>query len=376
MSSSRKFVVMVAMAGLAGLGGYAWYAQRGPGVASAPTAAPAAPATMAVAVETAEVAVQAMPDEVSAVGTLRSNESVVLRPEVSGRISAIRFEEGQPVARGAVLIELDAAVERAELQQARANLDLARSNYRRTEELFGREFVSRTARDEAASRLAVARAAEQLAQARLERMRILAPFDGIVGIRNVSVGDYVKDGAELVNLEDISSLKVDFRLPEIHLQQLRTGQSLEVGTDTLPGERFAATVRAIDPLVDAQGRAVLVRAALANPDGRLRPGVFARVRLTLAERSEVVVVPEEALMPMPGGDTFVYRVVDGLAQRVAVRIGVRRDARVEIVEGLQAGDVVVTAGQLKLREGVPVRPVEAAGAPAGGAKASGPARAG
>jgi membrane fusion protein (multidrug efflux system) len=177
----------------------------------------------------------------------------------------------------------------------------------------------------------------------------------VVGIRSVSPGDFVKDGEAMINLEDIATLKVDFRLPELYLDRVRPGQAVELASDAFPGEIFAATVEAIDPLVDAQGRALRLRASLANPDMRLRPGVFARVRLVLAERADAVVVPEAALVPAPGDTRFVYRVAGGKAQRVEVKTGARRDAMVEIVDGLEAGAVVVTAGQLKLRDGAPVK---------------------
>lgn len=372
MSSSRRLILVLSLAGIAALGGYAWYANRvvapeqpvpaqakGSGQGGGGGGGKAAP----VMVETQVVATRALADDVSAVGSLVSNESVVLRPEVSGRIEAIRFRDGEPVQRGAVLVELDAAVQRAELQQARANLTLAEADFSRTQDLFGRKFVSRSSLDDARAKLEVARAGVALAQARLARMQIRAPFDGVVGIRSVSPGDFVKDGDALINLEDIATLKLDFRLPELYLARVRPGQTLELSSDVLPGERFAATVDAIDPLVDAEGRAVRLRARLANPDMRLRPGVFVRVRLILAERGEVAMVPEAALVPAPGDVQFVYRVADGKVQRVNVRTGQRRDAMVEIVDGLQPGMVVVTAGQLKLRDGADVKVAAASAAP-------------
>lgn len=366
MPSSRTFITLFSLVGLAALGGYAWHVNRTPapgqpvaaqvktagaGGGGGGGAGQAAP----VVVETQAVSVRVLDDDVSAVGSLVSNESVVLRPEVSGRIEAIRFRDGEPVRRGEVLVELDAAVQRAELQQARANLTLAEADFSRTQDLFGRKFVSRSSLDDARAKLEVARAGVALAQARLARMQIRAPFDGVVGIRSVSPGDFVKDGDVLINLEDIATLKLDFRLPELYLDRVRPGQTLELSSDVLPGERFAATVEAIDPLVDAEGRAVRLRASLPNPDMRLRPGVFVRVRLILAERGEVAMVPEAALVPAPGDVQFVYRVADGKAQRVNVRTGQRRDAMVEIVDGLQPGMVVVTAGQLKLRDGADVK---------------------
>lgn len=368
MPVRRRLIAAVSLVGIAALAGYAYYANRSVGMVQPVSGAkPAAGANAAAAqgpaeVETVTVLAEAMADDVTAVGTLRSNESVVLRPEVAGRIAAIRFSEGGPVRRGDVLVDFDAAVQRAEVQQAKANLALAQANFGRTEDLFNRKFLSQSARDEAASRLEVARANMALAEARLDKMRIRAPFAGIVGIRNVSVGDYVKEGEDLVNLEDIATLKVDFRLPETYLAQIRPGQKLELASDAVEGRLFAAVVSAIDPLVDEQGRAVVMRATLQNEGLRLRPGMFARVRLILEERANVAVVPEEALVPAPGDVQFVYRVVDGKAQRVEVKTGARRGARVEIVKGVQAGDVVVTAGQLKLRDGAAVRIVGAGAA--------------
>lgn len=361
MSSRRPVIVALCAIGLAGLAAYAWHAKQsgGFGMGLLPMGpqvqANAQPAEEApVVVEVTRVAARAMADDVTAVGSLVSNESVVLRPEVAGRISRIAFKDGERVRRGDVLVELDAAVQRAELQQAQANLRLADANFRRSEDLFARKFVSQSGRDNARAELEVARAGVALARARLERMQIRAPFDGVVGIRSVSPGDFVKDGDALINLEDIDRLKVDFRLPELYLDRVQPGQILELTSDVLPGASFAAQVDAIDPLVDAQGRAVRLRASLANPGGRLRPGVFARVRLILAERPEVLVVPETALVPAPGNVQFVYRVVDGKARRVDVQTGVRREAVVEILGGLEAGAEVITAGQLKLRDGAPV----------------------
>jgi len=306
--------------------------------------------------------------DVSAVGSLVSNESVVLRPEIAGRIARIGFRDGEAVQRGVVLVELDSAVQRAELQQARAKLTLAKANSGRTEDLFARNFVSQSSRDNARAELDLARASLDLAQARLDRTVIRAPFAGVVGIRSVSPGDFVQDGDALINLEDIATLKLDFRLPELYLDRVQQGQALELATDVLPDEIFAARVDAIDPLVDAQGRAVRLRASLANPAGRLRPGVFVRVRLVLAERPDVLVVPEAALVAAPGNVQFVYQVLEGKAQRVDVTTGMRRDAVVEIVSGLAQGAQVVSAGQLKLRDGAPVLVRERAATPAAMAK--------
>jgi len=333
------------------------------------------PGGFAVAVETVPVTTGPVREEVGAVGTSRSNESVVVRPEISGRIARIEFDEGKPVRKGQLLVALDDSVHAAEMQQAKANLALQSSNYERTVELARGNFVSAIAKDQALNSLRVAEASLALAQARLAKTRIQAPFSGIVGIRQVSVGDYVKEGQDLATLEDISSLKVDFRIPELFLTSLRRGQTVEVQTDAFPGKTYTAMLDAIDPLVDQSGRSLLLRALLKNEDGALRPGMFVRTRLITAERPAALTIPEEALVPI-GSSQFVFRVTAGKAERVKVETGVRRNARVEIVAGLKAGDIVVTAGQIKLRDGVPVRIGAGGGRPPNGSGKAGKAASG
>ena len=293
-------------------------------------------------------------EDLQAVGSLRSNESVILRPEVSGRIAAIGFKDGQIVRKGQLLVALDATLNEAEVAQAQAEYDLALSNLRRSEDLASRKFISSSAQETATSNAQVAEARLKLAQARLSKMRIVAPFDGAVGIRSVSLGDYVKDGTDLVNIEDVRVLKVDFRLPERNFTQIHVGQAVEVVADALPGERWQGQIEAINPKVDANGRSLEIRARLDNTSGKLRPGMFVRVRVIVGERQNALMVPEESIVPQ-GEEFYVYRVVDGAARRVPVKIGVRRGAMVEVVQGLAAGDQVVTAGMRLSRDGQPVR---------------------
>lgn len=374
-SKHRPLVIAVAVAGLAALAAVAWYANRSslnaPASAAAASAATTAgagggaakpaggpPGGMAMAVEMAKVTVGTLEDEVGAVGSLKSVDSVVMRPEVSGRIAAIRFADGQKAAKGAVLIELDAQTQAAELQQAKANLGLAQTNLKRNEDLFQKKFVSQRSLDEATAQLKVQEAAVALAAAKLAKMQLRAPFAGVVGLRSVSVGDYVKDGQELVNFEGVSTLKVDFRLPELYLAKLARGQRVELASDAMAGKTFTATVDAIDPLIDANGRSLAVRAKLDNTEGTLRPGMFVRVRVIFGSRDNVLMIPEQALVPAAKGQA-VFAVVDGKAKQTPVTVGQRRTGSVEIVDGLKAGDMVVTAGQLKLRDGAAVRPVGA-----------------
>jgi membrane fusion protein (multidrug efflux system) len=312
-----------------------------------------------VVVETAVVQAANIEDAITAIGTLRAAESVVIKSEVAGRISRISFSDGATVSRGDELIAFDAAIQQAQLQQARAERDLASAKLQRTQELFDRKFLSAAALDDARASEQVAQARLALAQANLDKMSLKAPFTGLIGIRQISVGDYIKEGADLVNMEDISSMKADFRVPEQVSGRLKVGQSVNLESDAFPGVVFPARVSAIDPSVDAAGRSLLLRAELRDASRRLKPGMFLRVRLVLDMRENALVVPEEALVNQQGRQ-LVFRVTDGNAVSVPVRAGLRvmldRRAMVEIQSGLTAGDVIVTAGQIKIRgNNVPVR---------------------
>ena len=312
-----------------------------------------------VAVEAIKVKSVRMAQGLTAVGSLRSDESVTIRPEVSGRISEFGFREGQRVAKGATLIRFDTSVQRAELDQAEANLGLSKSRLERSRDLFTKGFISAQARDEAESNFKVAQATVDLSQARLTKLEIKAPFSGIVGLRMVSIGDYVKDGQDIVNLEEIDPLKVDFRIPEIYLKQVAVGQALQITLDAFPNQTFQGKVFAINPLVDTNGRSIVIRAMVKNIEARLRPGMFARVRLLFSDERDSVAVPEQSLIPV-GDEQYLFKVVDGRAQRFKVEIGQRRDGQVEVLQGLIAGEVVVTAGQLKLRDGSQVKIAQSA----------------
>lgn len=306
----------------------------------------------------------ALRDDAEAVGSLRSRQSVVLRPEVSGRITQLNFRDGERVRRGQVLVQFDDQLPRAQVQQGQAELSIAQANHKRNQELVAQGFISQRSVDESAANLEVARAKLALAQATASRLKIVAPFDGIVGIRSVNVGDYLKDGADIVNVEDLDALYVDFRLPERLQGKVRTGQTAQVAFDALPGVRYPAVVQAINPQIDADGRAVAVRGCIDNRRMQLRPGMFARVTTVFSERADARVVPEEAIVP-DGASPYVYKVVEGsdpatrIARRTAVKLGARTPGWVEVVDGVAAGDLVVTAGQQRLqRDGTVVRVVE------------------
>lgn len=360
-------VLIVAIAG----GVYYWRASSeappaaaaggGPGGKGAPPQAggPGGGKPQGMPVE-AEVAVaQTLAQEIIAVGSLRSTESTSLSSEIAGRITKINFREGQPVTKGTLLFELDDSIYRAELEQARATAGLSQRNHERSQELFGRKLISTRERDEAASKLEVDRATVALAEARAAKTRIRAPFDGVVGLRAVSPGDYINPGQALAPLEQISALKVDFRLSEGALSRVAVGQVLNLEVDSYPGQIFPGKVYAIDPRLAEETRSIGVRARVDNQKGLLRPGLFARVKLVISERANAVLVPEQAIVPQ-GDQLFVYVIENGKAALRPVQIGLRQAGRAEIVKGVAAGDVVITAGVQKIGPGAPVMAVNLA----------------
>lgn len=363
-------VLALAAGAAAGLAASRWY---GPGAQTAGVArekggepakrangtngASGAPQSRVAATRVALARVEKIPFArgVSAVGSLRSDESVVLRPEVAGRVQRLNFVEGAMVPEGQILVQLDDSVPRAELAQAQANLSLAQSQYRRSGALQKEGFVSQQARDESASALQAQQANAALARARLEKMTIRAPFAGMVGLRAVSVGDYVNQGQDLAPLVAVDPLKVDFRVPEMYFTRLKVGQTLTLRLDALQGAERTGQVFAVSPVVDAGGRSVLLRATVANSDGMLRPGMFARVQL-IFNQENALVVPETALSPS-GETQYVFRVRENIAHRVQVTLGERRDGRVEILEGLSDGDQVVVSGLQRVIDGGAVEPL-------------------
>jgi len=317
----------------------------------------------AAIVETTPVRVGESVRTVTAVGSLVSNESVVIRPEVAGRVAEISFQEGARVTRGTPLIKLDDAVARANLAQAQANLAYSRTDSQRADELFRQGTGAAKTREQAVAKYQSDEASVQLYKAQLDRMTLLAPFDGVVGLKLVSVGDMVTVGKDLVNLEQIDTLKLDFRVPEMYLPAVKVGQKLTLAVDAFDGRTFEGEVYAIDPLIDVNGRALKIRARIPNGDGTLRPGLFARVALTLTVVPDAMMVPEQAVATQ-GRDTIVFTVADGKAKAVKVQLGERRGGEVRVVSGLKPDDHVVVAGQARLRDGVAVR-VADPGAPSG-----------
>ncbi len=296
---------------------------------------------------------------VSAVGALIAEDSVVLRPEIDGRIEKLLFAEGQPVKRGATLVVMDSAEQRARVAAAEADLKLAKSRYQRSEELVARNFISRQALDEARANLDVVLARLAQEKVLLDKSILRAPFAAQAGLRQVSPGAYIKKGEDIVRLDALGTLKLEVPVPEIYLSLVRAGLPLKVTVDALPGQTFSGNVYAIDPVIDTASRSILVRARIANPDGRLKPGMFARASADLGGKTSAILVPEQVIVPMADG-SFVYVVVGGKAELRKVLPGRREPGRVEILSGLRAGETIVLDGQIKLRPGVPVVTLEQA----------------
>ena len=337
--------------------------------------AAAPPKPMGLPVKAEPVKVGAVVDEVTAVGSLLAEESVVIRPEIDGRIVGLHFQEGQAVKQGQRLVSIDASEYQAQLAAVKAELNTERQRYTRAEELYAQKFITKEALDVQAGAVDRLKARVQEVQVRVDKTEIRAPFCGIVGLREVSAGAYVKAGADIAILENVSSIKVDFRIPEVHLSKVERNQPVVLRVDAFPGESFQGRVYAIQPVVNEATRTALMRARVTNKGFKLKPGMFVRVALTMTTRPNAITVPEEALWPQ-GKDNFVFKVVDGKAILTKVELGNRRPGEVEINQGLSPGDIVVTEGQIKLRDGAPVMvmgapPVQGAPAAQDGGSKSG-----
>jgi membrane fusion protein, multidrug efflux system len=327
--------------------------KAGNGAAAAVNTPAPAPEPAGLPIKAQPVKVAKVESEVSAVGSLIAAEAVVIRPEIAGRIVELNFQEGQAVQKGAKLVTLDPSEYQAHLSGSSAAARTETMRYERTKELLDQNFISKEALDVAKGNMESAMARRKQDEVMLSRTIIMAPFSGIVGLRQVSPGAYVKAGEDIARLENIASLKLDFRVPEVYVSKIKTSQDLHIRVDAYPNDSFPGRIYALEPGVDEKTRTVVVRAQIPNPQGKLRPGMFARVNVLLETRPNAILVPEQAIWPQ-GREAFVFRVVDNKAALTKIELGVRRPGEVEVVKGLDAGDVVVTDGQIKLKDAAPV----------------------
>lgn len=312
-----------------------------------------APKPMGLPVKAEQVTITRVTDEVTAVGSLLAEESVIIRPEIDGRIVGLHFQEGQPVSAGQRLVTIDSSEYEAQLAAIEADLRTEEQRYRRSQDLVEQNFISKEALDVQRGAVERLKARADEARAKLAKTVIRAPFSGVAGLRMVSPGAYVRAGEDIVRLENLSSIKVDFRIPETFLARVARNQEVAVRLDAYPGRDFRGRIYAIEPVVDERSRTILLRARVPNQGAQLKPGMFVRVAVTLETRANAIVVPEQALWPQ-GQDNFVFRVVDNKAVLTKVELGNRRPGSVEIARGLSPSDVVITDGQIKLRDGAPV----------------------
>jgi membrane fusion protein (multidrug efflux system) len=288
-----------------------------------------------------------------AIGTARANEAIDVTAKISNRVTAIRFREGQKVQAGDVLVEFDSEQARANLAEAEAALRDSRSQFNRRRELFATNALSESQLDQLQATLSMNEARVAGARSQLNDTMIRAPFAGRVGLRNVSVGSFVSPTTVITTLDDTSVIKLDFSVPEVFLAQLREGLEITGRTTAYAGESFKGKVASIDNRLDPVSRAVVVRARIDNGDGRLKPGMLMTVVLMRAE-APAVLIPEQALVP-EGDRKFVFAVRADKAARVEVQTGRRRPGEVEVVNGLAEGDLIITEGTQKVRDGIPVK---------------------
>ncbi|MBI5150905.1 MAG: efflux RND transporter periplasmic adaptor subunit [Candidatus Omnitrophica bacterium] len=313
------------------------------------------PAGFAVSVVAKTVKEEKIEEKISLVGSLAADEFVEIKNEIAGVIEGIGFDEGQPVKKGQMLFMIDADKLKASLAQAEANLGLAHTTFDRFASLIKSGAVSQQEYDQAQSDLEAKQAELELIKAQLKETVITAAFDGVMGERKVSLGQFVNQGATLTYLINQDPLKAEFRIPERFLGQLKEGQTIEVTVAAYPEEEFKGEVYFIDPQVEEQTRTALVKAKLPNPQGKLRRGMFANLNLIVSVRSRALVVPEEALI-LKGDDVFVFAVDPGnKAQMKKVKVGVRLAGKAEIVEGLAEGEHVIVEGYQKIGPGSAVK---------------------
>jgi membrane fusion protein, multidrug efflux system len=310
-------------------------------------------------VEVVTIKPQVFRQTLSATGTLRARESVTLQAEREGVVKEVRFEEGKPVKAGEVLVAIDDSELRAQLAGAKAQLELAAAVEQRDRELLQNDkLVSQAAYDQSLATLHVAEAAVQLIEAQLSKTRIVAPFDGIAGLRQVSMGAYLTPGTPIGTFQDIGALKLDFTLPERYLPNLRNAKTVNIRVAGASGP-ITGDIYAVEPAIDVQTRSLQIRALVPNQQQLLLPGAFAEVEVVLSEIPDAVLIPPIALIPgLKQQKVFVHK--NGVAEEREVEPGLRTTDAVQILNGLQPGDELITTGILQLRPGMKVQARSAA----------------
>lgn len=376
MADVRNIITAVSVAIALVAGGWAYYASQhaGPGAekratgrtassgeAVASTGKPSGSGRESVAVIAAFARPERIVSQINALGTARANEAVEVTSKVSNTVTAVRFADGQRVEKGQVLVEFDSAQARADLAAAEASSAESASQVKRSRELIASRVISDSQFEQLEATMKGNEARVAAARSHVDDTIIRAPFTGRVGLRRVSVGSLVNPGTTITTLDDLSVIKVDFSVPENFLAGIREGLKVKASAAAFPGRDFTGTVSGVDSRIDPVSRSVTVRAAVPNPDLALKPGMFLNVTLARDEH-DALMVPEGALVPEQSRQ-FLFVIEGGRATRREVRIGGRQPGRVEIVDGLKAGEQVIVEGTQKVREGGEVRVVERAAPP-------------
>ncbi len=341
----RKVLIVVVVLLLAGSAYYHFthQAKQAPAWHAKPTVVKVTPVTY-----------QTLPNKIDAVGTLKALDKVKITAEVAGKVAKIDFVPGASVKKGTVLIQLDDTIFKADLKAAKADLVLSRLNYQRFENLAKRGLLAKQKSDEALADLEDKQASVDVKSTQLAKMSLQAPFDGLLGARLVSIGGYVAVGQALVTIVDINNLLLQYQVPEKYLAQLKVGQPVSIKTNAYPTQHFAGKVSFISPMVDEETRTVLLQATIPNGDHRLRPGLFVKLKQQLGLAKKSLVIPEESLIPAIEGE-HVFVVEKGKAVTKRIKTGLRHGRWVQVLSGLKASDVVVTAGHQKLKDGAAVK---------------------
>lgn len=304
-------------------------------------------------VETSTVALSNRQQQVAATGTLTAIPGIVIKPEISGRVTKVYFKSGDTVKKGAPIIEIYPDIIKAELAQAEATLQLTKLNYDRSVQLYKSHDVSKADNDKATADYNSAKARVEQAKAQLSQTTIVAPFNGRLGLSQINIGDFVSSGTEIVNLQSMDPIYVDFSIPEVYISKVATGQDVKVRTDAYPGVTFIGKVEALESAINQANRTLMLRASIPNKDGKLIPGTFVEVSVLVNVEQQAIEIPQTAVVFSPEGN-FVYKVIDGKASKAIVTLGDRDADKVVVKNGLVAGDVIITSGQLKVQDGAPV----------------------
>lgn len=349
MTPNKPIILTLLILSSISLGYYLWDKASVP-VAAAKSRAP-------VQVEVDQVALATARRTIRAIGTMVAAESVILKPEIDGRIQSIGFDSGQQVTRQQILVRFDDELLQAELAAAEAALAYSEAQYDRAAQLLKSGTGNQRNRDEAQSQRDIDRARLALARRRLERAVIAAPFAGQVGLRTISQGDFVKAGEEMATLDQLDPIRVQFSIAEKYLPFLKIGMAVKLTSDAYPDRIFSARLSAVSPRIDPQTRLVSVEAQMANADNTLKPGQFVSVQWRIQERENALFIPENALV-QNGAERFVMVVgADNVVVRTPVKTGLRLANQLEVLEGLTADQRIITAGQQKTQPGQVIVPL-------------------